>query len=164
MVFMQTKTRGFTLIELLVVIAIIGILSSVVLASLNSARVKGRDARRISDVKQLQLALELYYDANQSYPVAAYSSGNASTSLAALVSGNYISSIPADPTNSGTYVYSYASANLDGTACSSSTCPSYIVKAVIEGSNATPAGDLDNASGTLASTMSCDDPSYCMRP
>nr|AQQ75000.1 hypothetical protein [uncultured bacterium] len=69
---MQTKTsRGFTLIELLVVIAIIGILSSVVLASLNSARQKGRDARRISDIKQLQLALELYYDANQSYPATA---------------------------------------------------------------------------------------------
>jgi len=57
--------RGFTLIELLVVIAIIGILSSVVLASLNSARQKGRDARRISDVKQVQLALELFYDATR---------------------------------------------------------------------------------------------------
>ncbi len=47
------KSRGFTLIELLVVIAIIGILSSVVLASLNSARAKGRDSRRVSDLKQM---------------------------------------------------------------------------------------------------------------
>src|SRR3989338_572095 len=62
--------RGFTLIELLVVIAIIGILSSVVLASLNSARKKGRDARRVADVKQIQLALELYYDAHSNYPSA----------------------------------------------------------------------------------------------
>lgn len=161
--YMQRISRGFTLIELLVVIAIIGILSSVVLASLNSARVKGRDARRISDVKQVQLALELYYDNHQSYPVASYSSGNASTSLAVLTTENFISSIPADPTNSGTYVYSYASANLDGTACTSGTCPSYIVKAVIEGSNATPAGDLDNGGG-LSTAMSCDDPAYCMRP
>ena len=53
--------RGFTLIELLVVIAIIGILASVVLASLNSARKKGRDARRVADIKQVQLALELYF-------------------------------------------------------------------------------------------------------
>ena len=47
------RNKGFTLIELLVVIAIIGILSSVVLASLNTARSKGRDARRLSDLKQI---------------------------------------------------------------------------------------------------------------
>ena len=65
----MNKRRGFTLIELLVVIAIIGILSSIVLASLNSARQSSRDARRISDIKQFQLALELYFDDNSaSYP------------------------------------------------------------------------------------------------
>ena len=156
---MNRLSRGFTLIELLVVIAIIGILSSVVLASLNSARMKGRDARRISDVKQLQLALELYYDANQSYPVG---TGAASTTLTALTTGNFISSIPADPTNSGTYVYSYASANAvtPATACASAPCASYIVKAVMEGASATPAGDID---GTAAA-LTCDDPAYCMRP
>ena len=63
----KKNNKGFTLIELLVVIAIIGILSSVVLASLNSARTKARDARRIADIKQIQLALELFYDANRYY-------------------------------------------------------------------------------------------------
>lgn len=62
------RASGFTLIELLVVIAIIGILSSVVLASLNSARNKGYDAKRVSDLTQLQTALELYYSTNNSYP------------------------------------------------------------------------------------------------
>ena len=56
--------KGFTLIELLVVIAIIGILSSVVLASLNTARVKARDARRMADLHSLELAIALYYDSN----------------------------------------------------------------------------------------------------
>lgn len=62
--------KGFTLIELLVVIAIIGLLSSVVLASLNTARAKGRDARRMSDLHNIQLALELYYDKYGTYLVA----------------------------------------------------------------------------------------------
>ena len=62
------NSKGFTLIELLVVIAIIGILSSVVLASLNTARGKARDAKRASDVHQLKVAMEYYYDANGFYP------------------------------------------------------------------------------------------------
>ncbi|QQG38223.1 MAG: type II secretion system protein [Candidatus Kaiserbacteria bacterium] len=107
----KNAQRGFTLIELLVVIAIIGILSSVVLASLNSARKKGRDARRIADIKQLQLALELYYDAHPStgYPTTAqYGS--------ALVSEGFIASIPTDP--QGNVAYSYAALG-SGTSCTS---------------------------------------------
>ncbi len=67
----RLSTSGFTLIELLVVIAIIGVLASVVLASLNTARRKARDARRIADLHQIQLALNLYYDANNAYPSVA---------------------------------------------------------------------------------------------
>jgi len=54
--------RGFTLIELLVVIAIIGILSSVVLASLNTARQKGTDAKIQSEVRSIAVNAEIYYD------------------------------------------------------------------------------------------------------
>ena len=56
------KNKGFTLIELLVVIAIIGVLASIVLASLNSARTKARDARRLADLNQIGIALEFYLD------------------------------------------------------------------------------------------------------
>src|ERR1700693_3255132 len=85
------KKRGFTLIELLVVIAIIGILSAIVLASLNSSRQKGRDARRISNIKQIQRAFELYYDANSVYPKT--------ITAADLVTPGYISVIPIDPSS-----------------------------------------------------------------
>ena len=65
----MNKSKGFTLIELLVVIAIIGILSSVVLASLNSARAKGSDAAVKSGLANMRAQAELYYDGTggQSY-------------------------------------------------------------------------------------------------
>lgn len=112
----QTSRRGFTLIELLVVIAIIGILSSIVLASLNSARKKGRDARRVADIKQLQLALELYYDANGAYPA---------TLSSALTTGGFISTIPTDPSG-GSYAYAGLSSTSGG------SCSSYHLGANLE--------------------------------
>lgn len=59
---------GFTLIELLVVISIIGLLASVVLVSLNGARAKSRDAKRISDMNQMAKAMELYFNDYNTYP------------------------------------------------------------------------------------------------
>ncbi len=55
----HSHSRGFTLIELLVVIAIIGLLSTMAVIQLNDARAKARDAKRISDVKQLSTILEM---------------------------------------------------------------------------------------------------------
>jgi len=62
--------RGFTLIELLVVIAVLGILSTIVLASVSSARKKSRDATRMKDLETIQAAVEQYYrDNNGRYPI-----------------------------------------------------------------------------------------------
>ena len=68
---MNMKSKGFTLIELLVVVAIIGILATVVLASLSSARERARDAKRLADVKTIQNALEIYHLENGRYPSSA---------------------------------------------------------------------------------------------
>jgi len=93
------KKTGFTLIELIVVIAIIGILSTIVMVSLNTARGKARDARRISDIRQLQLALQMYYDINGAYPTTTEGLVKLTTPTA------YITAVPVDPQNSSAYSY-----------------------------------------------------------
>jgi type II secretory pathway pseudopilin PulG len=103
---------------LLVVISIIGLLSSVVLASLNSARAKARDAERASDINQINKALQLYYSVHGSYP----STGNINTVymdpgcktavapdqitsdwIPGLVAGGFIPKLPIDPNPKGVY-------------------------------------------------------------
>ena len=91
------KQKGFTLIELLVVIAIIGLLSTLAVVALNNARMKSRDAKRVSDIKQIQTALELYYNDANAYPA----------SLGATIvsdSVTYMSAVPTNPApvNDGT--------------------------------------------------------------
>jgi prepilin-type N-terminal cleavage/methylation domain-containing protein len=67
----KTRFRGFTLIELLVVIAIIGLLSTIIAAPIQNARKKARDAKKIAELKSVQLALEQYAESNSSnYPLA----------------------------------------------------------------------------------------------
>lgn len=64
---MKFNNKGFTLLELLVVIAIIGLLSTIAVTSLNSARVKARDTKRLGDMKAIQTAQEFYFDENNTY-------------------------------------------------------------------------------------------------
>ena len=134
---MKNNKRGFTLIELLVVIAIIGLLSTLAVVSLNSARQKARDARRQSDIKQISTAMELYMSQVDSYPtyVGADCTGSVTGRIAAgsglqtvcygtpisdAQSNTYLQAIPTDP-QTGTTEYQYSG---DGT--------SYCIMATLE--------------------------------
>lgn len=89
---MIKQQKGFTLIELLVVIVIIGVLATLATVALGNARMKARDARRLSDVKQVQTALELYYNDGNAYP------DTVTESQAIAYSGTtYMAKVPGNP-------------------------------------------------------------------
>jgi len=140
---MNKNKKGFTLIELLVVIAIIGLLSTLAIVALNSARQKSRDAKRVADIKQIQTALEIYYNDEFKYP-ANVSSGNpiSGTTTDAV----YMTVVPTAPEpsdcddESGSNTYTYT-AESDGSSYALTYCLGAKTGNVPAGSQtATPVG------------------------
>ena len=137
--------KGFTLIELLIVVAIIGLLSTLAVVALGSARVKARDSKRLADLKQLQTALELYYTDQNAYPAGsavtlgagAYSCLNASGWQNTGCASAYMGSVPKGP-NSDNYVYTAASSSYTVTAALEGT-----VNGLSSGITLSPAGIAD---------------------
>jgi prepilin-type N-terminal cleavage/methylation domain-containing protein len=148
------KNKGFTLIELLVVVAIIGVLASVVLSSLGSARSRARDARRESDIATIQKMLEMYHLDNGHYPIMNWThSGQSSWSNLETALAPY-GTVPVDPINEEgaafdevTYAYSYASSS------PSFTCNNQAYRLVFNKENSNGTGSDDGV------TM-CDDNTY----
>jgi prepilin-type N-terminal cleavage/methylation domain-containing protein len=113
---LSEKQKGFTLIELLVVIAIIGVLASVVIANTTETQLAARDAARYSDMRQIRVALELFYNANGRYPD--FTHDNVDTRGEFIGVGDdidialqpYIDPVPRDPRHDGVvHFYSYDS-------------------------------------------------------
>lgn len=147
-------SRGFTLIEILVVVAIIGVLAAAVLAFLNTARVGSRDSRRLGDVKELQTALQFYFDKHSTYP----------ETLADLVSGSYISVIAKDPSTNVEYFYDLTSggasyhlgANLEDPKNKALKSDKDSVSDSINGGDGTLANPSDCGGGSI-SRLACYD-------
>ncbi len=112
------KINGFTLIELLVVVSIISILTSIALGTFNESRKSARDANRITDMKSISNALELYATSNSGdYPTTDANSYNNWSSLASDLDEGFPDGIlPKDPLNTNTYFYTYLAAPA-GTVC-----------------------------------------------
>ena len=134
------KQKGFTLIELLVVVAIIGLLAAMSVIALNSARAKARDSKRVGDIKQMQTALELYYNDNGRYPA---------TVDGKIASGSsvYMSQVPGNPQPSsdgncdgGVTTYTYAT-DTNGASYTITYCLGGVTGGLAAGkATATPAG------------------------
>ena len=113
-------SEGFTLIEILIVVAIIAILASVVLVGLGPTQQAGRDARRISDLSEVQNSLELYYNKCGIYPgsescvVGAAGSGATWSDLSGVITGadiGIVAALPNDPSQGASYNYWYGAGN-----------------------------------------------------
>lgn len=115
---LKNNKKGFTIIELLIVIAIIGLLATISMVALNGARQKSRDAKRIADIRQIQTALELYFNDQNYYPSSDESGivlGSANAAMlceTGFVAANatctktYMGIVPSNPTPNGSN-YSY---------------------------------------------------------
>lgn len=158
----MNESRGFTLIELLVVTAIIGILASMVLVSLGSARVKARDTRRIMDLRQVTLGLEFYLDRYRHYPPisGATTAEQRWQKLRECLEAQPICAdnedsfqimpaVPQDPTGVNSYDYA-----------PDDNQTSFVIKGVLEDPDH-PALDAD-VNGTQ-NGIDCDDPAYCIK-
>lgn len=154
---MKSLKTGFTLIELLVVIAIIALLTGIIVANLTQSKGKARDAKRVSDIGNLQLSLELYFDRCKAYPSSLSTSANnayGGGTCGSITLGTFVSKIATPPAGSSQTNYTYA-VNGNNT--------DYILEADLEYGNPATQDDIDSTS----LPVDCSDGTpihYCVGP
>lgn len=161
--------RAFTLIELLVVISIIAIITGIIITNLQTSRSKARDAQRISDISQMQLAINLYFDRCKQYPNSTgsptYLDINSSCNGGTSFLTDYISKLPVPPNNPNQSIvqeYDYLV---------NTNPPDYILHIKLENPNQALQGGLSSSQPSFPSWVSgitCDpttsQPDYCIGP
>lgn len=153
--------KGFTLIELMVVIFIVALLASLVVVNVNNSRIKSRDAKRISDMGTVSSALAAYYADNHYYPTVGnngLSNPNYGTITAALNTGGYLTSVPQDPRDTGSNVYSYRKCPAGCTNGAAVFCSSYVLCSYLENPQNNPLGSNNNFTvigGENSTSTSC---------
>ncbi len=132
--------KGFTLIEMILVVTIIAILATSILVGLGGARTSARNARRVADLRNLQNALELYYNKN-----GYYCPGSGYTTLTNCLQG--ITRLPQDPLSSSGWKYYYQSVG--------STNQGYILGARLENVTTSDSIMQDSLSGVSVEGNNC---------
>jgi len=101
------KSNGFTLIELLISIAILAVIAFLITPNLLTSLKKGRDARRKTDLSNIQKALEMYYEDKSKYPDSLTFGSKFCEDTCAAGEKVYMQKLPDDPSSSSDYMYSY---------------------------------------------------------
>jgi prepilin-type N-terminal cleavage/methylation domain-containing protein len=174
--FAHIRTKNaFTLVELMVAISIIGLLSSIIMASLNDARRKSRDVRRVTDLLQIRTALNIFLHDNNEYPDNVVGLYGASGSIA----GKYIAAVPLDPYTGAQYKNFSLLSIQNPLACGAAQiCLGYHLGAIMEnplpngnmvlqsdadlykGAAVPPGGDFEGSSKDCSTTEDANDGCY----
>lgn len=129
--YLPNHSLGFTLLELMIAVSIMAIIASIGFVSFNQAQLLARDSKRKQDLRNIAVALEIYYQKNKKYPQAGPSCAYGSNCYVTSTSGagwipaldsSYISKLPLDPINTGqpfytsstAYGYSYGNVSSSG--------------------------------------------------
>ncbi|MEI7620350.1 MAG: FISUMP domain-containing protein [Candidatus Falkowbacteria bacterium] len=158
---MKKNKTAFTLIELLVVIAIIGILATISVIALANARAKSRDAKRAGDMKQVQTALELFFNDNNRYPTAEewatgkiYSTSTDTTSTYMQIIPT--ATVPSDGNCTNDQNATYYNPSIDGSTYTISFCLGNTTGTLTPGPKClTPGGIVDADCGRVGDSLSC---------